>query len=352
MKCLQDFIGLKACSILTIPDSGLYLNQLPGVEIANIDQIATAEQINYAGVWADIQSNGIRRFRQDVISELGKRYRLRQIQQSVDLGKQIDTTVVTAHSAQWRGFTIELNYKTDTLVKSNMQHIYIQTFSLYLPAAVNLNVKIFDLDLGDELFTYALTGVQGWNTIKVFKGFDTRRVFCCYDASAVDSIKFDINNFYLDNFSYLDYYYYSFWNNSQTSSRLMGAVSNGLTPTVTDVTQAKDVFGLSAVWSIKCSFDNVVCQNKDHFAQALLYCLGSELMTERINTSRINRWTTVDLPKAKELRKYFEAKYKGGVYDETQYQGELTQAVYGIELNQYDSCISCDNQIQFIDSRM
>ena len=128
--------------------------------------------------------------------------------------------------------------------------------------------------------------------------------------------------------------------------------SAGLTPTVTDVKQAHDVFGLSAVWSVKCSFNNIVCQNKDHFAEALLYCLGSELMTERINSSRINRWTTIDKPRAIELRKFFEARYKGGVYDETQYEGELTSAVYGIELNLYDSCLCADNKIIWTDSRL
>jgi len=350
MKCLKDFIGINYCGNTIIPDSKTYINSLPGVELQNIDKIANAEQIDFIGVWNEIQERGLNRFKTDIISEFGKRYRLRQIQQSVNLGKKINTSFITPASTQWRGFTIEFNYETDTLVKSTMQHIYIQELNLYLSTAINTTLKIFDLDLGEELYTHSLTGIQGWNRIKLFQGFDARRIFVCYDATLIDSVKFDIDNFYLDNFSFYDNYYYSFWNNIQTTSRMMGAHSTGLPITVTQVKQAHDTFGLSAIWSVKCSYNSIICANKEYFTQALLYCLGSELMTERINSPRINRWTTIDKPKAQELRKFFEVRYKGGMYDETEYTGELINAIYGINLNQYDSCLECDNAIIFRDS--
>jgi hypothetical protein len=347
--CLQDYIGVKACSIATVPESGIYINNLPGIELQNIEQLANDEQINFVGVWNEVQARALRRFRNDAIAMFAERYQLRQIQQTVNLQKNIDKTSVTPAAAQWRGFTIELNYENDTVVRSAMQDIYLQHINLYLPLAINTTVKLFDLDLGDEIYTTAVTGAIGWNNIKVNQSFDARRVFVCYDATLVNSVKQDISEFYLDNFNHCDGYYYTSWQIG-TTSRLRGAKSTGLPSTVTSVTGGDNTYGLSAIWSVHCSYDSVICNNKEHFAQALLYCLGSELMTERIYSSRINRWTTVDKNKAIELRKFFEARYKGGVYDEVEYPGELRQAVEGIQLNKNDTCLQCNQKIIFADS--
>lgn len=350
MNCLTDFIGLNNCSILTTPESGLYLNDLPGVEIQNIDQIANAEQSTFVGVWNEIQKRALNRFKTDLINEFGKRYRLKQVQQLVNIGKVIDTTEVTASAAQYRGFTVELNQANDTHVNSNMQSIFVQALYLYLPAAVNPTIKIFDLDLGTELYTYSLTGAIGWNTITVGQYFEATRIFVCYNATAVNSVKLDITKMYLDNNCYFDNWLYTYWHCCSGLTKLKGATAATATPTTT--TQGQSTFGMSGIFSIRCTFNNVVCYNKEHFGEALLYCLGSELMTERINSSRINRWTTVDKPKATELRKYFEARYKGGVYDDIAYDGELTTAVFGIDLNKRDVCIQCNSDFQFVEARL
>jgi hypothetical protein len=349
MECLRDYIGVKSCAITTIPEGG-YINNLPGVELQNIDQIANTEQVTYMGVWNEVQERALKRFKTDVIAEFGKRYRLMQVQQVVNLGRKIDVNSITPATGQWRGGTIELNYETDKFVNSVLQDIFIQELPLWLPVSVNTTVKVFDLDLGIELFTTALAGVAGWNVVNVNKHFDARRIFFCYDATLINSVKFDTHDFFLDNFSYWDnFYYYNIWDAFRSSSRMKGATSP-LTANVTSVTSTDNTFGLSCIWSLRCSYNNVVCSNKEYFRGAWSFCLGSELMTERINSSRINRWTTVDKAKAVELRKYFEVKYKGGVYDETEYVGELTNAVCGIDLNKYDSCIQCDAPIRYMDS--
>lgn len=350
MDCLDDFIGLNHCSILTTPESGLYLNDLPGVEIQNIDQIANAEQATFMGVWEEIQKRALKRFRTDVINEFGKRYRIKQVQQTLNIGKEVDTATVTAAAVQYRGFTVELNQATETYVNSNMQSIFIQTLYLYLPASVNTTIKVFDLDLGTQLYTYSLTGSVGWNTVNVGQYFEASRIFVCYDATTVNSVKLDITNMYLDNNSYINNWLYTFWHCCSGLTKLKGASS--AIATLTTTTAGQSTFGLSGILSIRCTYNSVVCYNKEHFGQALLYCLGSELMTERINSSRINRWTTVDKPKAVELRKYFEARYKGGVYDDISYDGELTTAVFGIDLNKRDACLQCNSDFQFVEARL
>jgi hypothetical protein len=75
-----------------------------------------------------------------------------------------------------------------------------------------------------------------------------------------------------------------------------------------------------------CDLDVIsclVCENKNKLGIALMYYIGHEIMVERVASDRLNRFTTVDLDKAKELRADFleRAEY------------ELNTAVKGINPN-------------------
>lgn len=63
--------------------------------------------------------------------------------------------------------------------------------------------------------------------------------------------------------------------------------------------------------------------NAESFGIALWYLLGSEFMFERINSSRINKYTTIDKAKARELQTAFLETF----------QDELTVAVNSIDVN-------------------
>lgn len=78
MTCFLDYIGLSYCNggIYDTPASGIYLNSLPGISIENTDKIANGEQISYLGIWADVQQFALAQFRLDVISEIGKCFKL------------------------------------------------------------------------------------------------------------------------------------------------------------------------------------------------------------------------------------------------------------------------------------
>lgn len=66
----------------------------------------------------------------------------------------------------------------------------------------------------------------------------------------------------------------------------------------------------------------LICESKPKLAVALWYYIGHELMVERIASDRLNRFTTVDLKKAKELRDFF--------IDRAEY--ELNIAVKGVDI--------------------
>ena len=65
----------------------------------------------------------------------------------------------------------------------------------------------------------------------------------------------------------------------------------------------RELFGVCSV------DDDWFCENKDNLSIALLYYLGSELMLERIFSTRINRYTTIDRKKAEELKALFDDEF-------------------------------------------
>lgn len=73
MDCLVNYIGLKVCGN-EISESGLFINSLPGISLESIDKIADSEQVTYAGVWADVQTEAAARFYIDVVTEISKCY--------------------------------------------------------------------------------------------------------------------------------------------------------------------------------------------------------------------------------------------------------------------------------------
>jgi hypothetical protein len=98
-------------------------------------------------------------------------------------------------------------------------------------------------------------------------------------------------------------------------------------------------YGITATLGLQCSFDVLVCNYRDNLAVAWWYLLGSELMKERIYTDRVNRYTTVDLDKARELT---QSLYRD-------YMNELLTFVDSVDL-QRDWCIDCDAIVKQVEA--
>lgn len=79
LTCLYDYIGLNDCNnsgVYEQPESGIYLNQLPGISIESIDKIANSEQVTYKRVWDSVQRMAAQQFKVDITSELSRCFRL------------------------------------------------------------------------------------------------------------------------------------------------------------------------------------------------------------------------------------------------------------------------------------
>lgn len=337
MECLNNYIGLNGCGT-TAPESGLFVNDLAGIELRQVNEIANENQQNYVGVWNQVQTRSLAIFEKDLKNKLRKKAALKGITQNLNLGKKIDSTNTKAASNQLRGITIELNDENVDSVDSNFQVIDIQKISIYVANGKTFDLKIIDLDTEEVLFNESQTSTAlGWLEVNINDYYlNSRRIFIGYDCSTIDSVELDLTKMRVNCFD-------------KCKSRVRGAYSDTATPS--DITYDElNAQGLSVIFSVQCKYDVLVCNNKSLFAQSLLYLLASELLIEQVYSSRTTRWTLLDNKQAKELSSYYKALYKGGILNEEEYIGELNEAVELINLDQFDCCIECSGALRFQDS--
>ncbi len=362
MDCMVDYVGLfSGCGGQT-PLSGQFLNQLPGIQFANVEEIANADQIDWSGVFSDLQQTTKDTFKEDILAEFAKQYQLKQITQTVDLGKNIDITSLTAPVAGTQnGLLIEMMQQGSQCIGSNMTSIYIQQLSFYY-SGVNINPAITitfkDADLLTNELVLTPSGiVAGWNTVSVEKSFNAKRLYVLASGNFDNYVELDLSNFNLTNFggwvwgggNSVGYLSFQFGGSCGIMSRIQGV---GYTSSTNIALTGQNSFGLSVVMSTKCGWDIVVCNNKKHFASAWQHLLGIELLNYRLNTSRLNRWASIDKKQGADLQKLLVCKYRGGTFDGVEYPGKLRIACEMLNFNDSDGCLRANDYIIHRESRL
>jgi hypothetical protein len=72
MNCLLNYVGIRSCG--TAPESGVFINQFPGMSTELMDKIASQDQVTFSQVWKDIQNSAYLRFKsvvQDALVSFG-----------------------------------------------------------------------------------------------------------------------------------------------------------------------------------------------------------------------------------------------------------------------------------------
>lgn len=340
MECLRDYIGVKGCGA-TVPIGNKYINSLPGISLENIENLADDEQINFIGVWEDVQNRGLSKFSVEINERFAKHYRLKQIRSTTNLLKRIKASETFAATSLKRGFTVELTTKNSVFRASNLQLIYVESLSFYVvdktivvPSAI---IKVINLENDEVLDTHTIANAKinnGWNNVLVNKYYDANRIAIVYEASNITGVYQPINTLAVNGFANSISVVYGGYN--EPFIRGVEFVTSDL-PTF-----GNNTFGLTGVFSIACKFDNIVCSNKDAFAYPLWYLLGAELMLERLASSRINEWTTIGKEDAANLYKDFYAEF----------DRSLNQITESISMDDNDLCLICNERLKYAESRM
>ncbi len=323
MSCLSGYIGLKYCGELESPQSSIYINSLQGINLDLLAKLSEGEQKGFLDVWADIEQRAIMRLSNDIQGYLAKKYYLAQIQRSYNLQKTLNDTASAVTTHKWHGVTIDIRGGSGDYQPSTLSYINVQTLSFKVEnadAGIVTNCKIFDLLTGEQLFTKQVTCVAGWNTVQINTKLTNdyldraKYVFVCVDLTNMSVFSKNINEYDCDIILQGAY--------SDTVSGLMAS----------DITSGDDTYGITVVASQGCSYDAIVCQNKELFTRALLYALGMETMLETLASTRMSKYTTTGKDRAeKNLSDYI-----------VDYDKSLANALDGITLDLNDSCLDCN----------
>ena len=306
-----------------------------------MESIADQDQITFLGMWNDVQKRSLKSLKTNVTNYFAKRYQLVTVNESLRLPDYYNTDAgkTTAPSAQYRGFTFDLGWWG-----SDLAAIHIEDLRLYVSAPQSgLTFKVFNVfsnHEGREIDSFTANVVAGWNVIKVRKTYcDSStnntpfKIFIGYDATSVESVFMPLNGV-MNGGPYYDILNLQ-WTPLSPYQGILRAASWEKAGD-NNLTEGVNLYGLSGSVSVVCSWDSILCNNRDRFTTVLWYQLGYELMTERIYSDRINRYTTIDMTRAKELRQEFKQRL-----DE-----EMMNVFDGIDLTTWDGCTKCNAQVR------
>lgn len=332
-NCLTDYIGIYGLGG-TEPESGRYINDLPGVPLELLEKLSDPERNTLVEVWNKIQRREIPKFLTLFNSVMRERFALNVIETSIDMLKYIDKASNFNADAKYYGTVVQLVSKNKYhIVSSNFHCINVQEVNMYFHAnVVDVPFKIFDLATGVVLHETTITKSAGWNRIAVNKQFFAYRIFICIDATGIElvnqSIRDEVQNFFYN-------YTYTFYNQN-TGGFLRGgtaAVADEITDD--DITLGYDIFGISPVFTVECSYLPLLCKNKFAFATALQYHLAAGICFERIHSPKYNFFTAIKTDNVKELYDMYVNEAKAEI--------KLVSRTVNINLN--DPCIKCNDPI-------
>lgn len=319
MNCLENHIGIRNCNSPE-PTSGLYVNQLPGITLESIQKVSDSENINFMGAWKEVKVRSWSRLENDLRIALKKRYKLKSVNANAKISSVIDEATIISAAEYYRGVVIDLGSEVSFL------SIGINSFSLKLPNTVSsLNIKVFDQD-GNMLESITRENAPaGKNIFPIGRNFLTSILFIGVDATMVPLYSSSVSS-----------------DTHASCCKCVQTICDNCQPAIYGTespiagfnigTEGSNLFGFEVDYSVVCDYSSIICRNKPEFTYPWLYLLGAELMQERLFSTRLNRFTTIDKEAAADLRDYFTEEY----------QSALEESIQGIEVSEVDCCIICN----------
>lgn len=334
MSCFDGIVTLKGCSVTETPGSIYSMNSLPGISLNAFESVANTEQKNYIGVWNAINERAEARIKNAILSHLATRYIIKRVQRTVDTGNLPETPI--AEENIFKGIVINNGYDwTHNYVKSPFQTIQIDRIRFYKDATLDAGsvaISFFNYLTKEVYFTKTLVVanlVDGWNEVSINKTFTCSILGIGYNSNRIAGVEYDSNKLY------------SWWTQSiydvfgwNRCGWIRGFESSTTTKNG-QLTWTEYIPNIQAVITIGCSYDAAMCTNRQTFAEAYWYLLGSEFMTEIMYSERLNFMTTVKREQAIELKAHYDI----------QYEEALKNALAGF-LFKCDECLECNSQVQ------
>lgn len=304
LPCLDGFVGLRRLEV-DQPASGLYLEDLKGITLEQLEKTSEAEQASFLEVWKIIQRRAAVAFRQDFQIAYGSKAQLRAASDIERIGHIAVPVQGNAASTGLAGILMEVD-------ESYYLGIYIYRVRLFVQAAGTTTLRILDSYDGTELLAQTWELMAGWNELAINRQLLTQgkgtQLFVGYETTGLATV---LSTTQQDNYG-----------GCSTATCCDGRLVDVFAGTYADgelmctrqaLVASGNSYGLQVDYDLRCSLDPLICQMRDVLANAYYLLLGREAMDQRLNSTRQNKFTVDGKEQQQALRDDFEAKYQAAL---------------------------------------
>ncbi len=326
-NCFTNIIGINKLCTPVVPESGLYVQDLPGITL-DVANAATDEETQ----------SGIALINEKI--EFAKNAIIKDaidfLLPKVKTGSLIESDTIGVYKESLDKVALEAGYLTGKKVKiQNYPYLefYIESLSVKLDAVVTDTIYIYDLLSNTVLDSFAFTSVSGV-PVEVFvkKSYKTNgqklSLFIGYPSSLAGSY---ITNLHLTGCNGCSGGYsnrYASFNDVKILSASQKIEANLV---------SANTNGLSINYSLSCSVESFICKMAKLFAWAILHKTGAELMRELQFSRRLNSIVIIDKKDHIALREEFDAEYAKS----------MQRILENIRIPN-DACFECNQRVKTI----
>jgi hypothetical protein len=307
--CFSDYITIDRT---TPSKSGLYVVDLPGVTVAQLDGLTKDEQDDFEGLFDNIYSNAQINLKIDVQRKLAQRFHIDK-----KLVSRETSDFLTSLNTETSLAGIKISVTLPKYARLQILSIGVKSNQAYDSPEPTFYVYKENED-GDLLSTITSPLSSGRNTVKVYEDFEEDDLFIAYNPQLLDL--YETENKYYPNTTYLQKdlscTFPCYWGDPGFVQQVNGG-------------------GLNVKFIVYCSMEKFICENLPLFQYALWYRIGVDLMKERIVSDRVNRFTVISEDRATELMTLFNEEY----------QSALDAATMNIKMNEDPICFMCKSTI-------
>lgn len=291
MDCLKDIlcgnrtiIGVRDYIDCAEPESGLWINDLPGVSLKIASKVANEETHTGAELLKVCIQRAVKKVFDDFESEITPYFNFNSIVETREINDYRNATVLPSVSSE-RGLIVKR-------WRSELALIYIEEIYIKSNTTITKDILIYDgEDLSLTLKDVDLIAGQ-IKTVRVDRKFKNEQVKILMDNSDVELYSTSIYN------------YGRYSCNSCEGDR--GLIVKGWTGSEEDSL----MYGIGVKASARCYNENILCAVLPKLYYVIWYASGVEFMKEKIYSDRLNSVTMFTKEKAKELLEEYQIEYE------------------------------------------
>jgi hypothetical protein len=322
--CLNNLVGIKSLCTSTSPQPLFYLDDIEGMTIDRLSQLATARDGSGAALFTSLKDSAIRLMLADIDSVIPSNYRIKPELASI------------CSSCTFSGFFSNATAQGTGIIVKNMSNSRFTSLIID-----SLKVKV---------------STTGTFTLVINAGTDTKQItqdFIDGEELTLTNIGFEtqekqVNIYFTDPTVKM---------NAVTCPTGSTCGCGGAPKTLaTDIIVAGYVNGLESATQygllpcvkIRCSYDGIICDlvqsSPRLFGLALLYLIASKAFEENVMSQRVNRTASFGQDEKQSMSDYYSGLYRD------RFTGKPAKGILGIAsaVNTNlktikDKCVTCDN---------